>query len=254
MKKISLSIFALFFTTAFLAAQVVDHPEGIIYGGGRDVVLTCPPNSIFGQYPYTSGSWSTPISDVYHPTTGIFSAYYENFSQVNGEICKIDFWGLPWQNIGATWYPCTENPMTFRIKFFDGAGYPGNLVYTFDTQIIGASTGVVLLEAGGQTGELLYYETDLPLPLNLSSGYVSIQGISVQTTADCAFGWMNSPVGDLFGIYETPEGTFYSNQYNLSLCLGANCNTASIPLSNWALFIGIGLIVFFTVLRFRSAR
>lgn len=251
MKRSFLILFSLLISVALLSQN---YPQGTFNGGSRDAGVTCPVNSIFGQEPFTTDYWATPISDVFDPFDGLWVAHYENFSGLQGEICKVIFWGLPWQRISGTWFPCTENPMTFRISFFDGVGYPGNLVYTFDAPITGAATGVILLESGGQTGELLYYETELPQELVLSSGYISIQGISLQTPDDCGFGWMTSPTGDGFRIFETPQNTFYSSSDNLSLCLGTMCNMSTIPVANWALYLGLGFIVIFTVLRFRAIR
>jgi hypothetical protein len=251
MKRLTLTFLA-FSLIAFFATAQVNNPYGPGNANASRDFETCPQSSLFGQTPMPpTGGWTSPISDLINPTDGLYANYYENFSGVTGEICSLSFWGFPWQRT-SIWFPCNENPMTFRIRIYqNNSGNLGNLVVDFNADILGQGTGLTYVEAGGEIGELLYYFVQLPEPINLNSGWVSVQGISYKTPVNCAFGWMNSFQGDNLSFYESPAGSLYTVSYNFSLCLGTACETEQIPVSTWALILGGALIALFVFVRYR---
>ena len=136
---------------------------------------------------------------VSNPFNGEYFARYDNFTITEGSICYLKFWGMPWM-WDEFWYGCDENPMTFRIRFFEDIGLDiGNLVLSFDVELTGTPTGVFYFETGDdQYVELLEYKVNLPQKVNLKNGWVSVMGISVKSPQDCGFGWMGSPSGDAY--------------------------------------------------------
>ncbi|MCF6342557.1 MAG: hypothetical protein L3J31_07120, partial [Bacteroidales bacterium] len=141
---------------------------------------------------------------------------------------------------GIVWYYCTENPKYFEIVFYqDNAGTPGAVVATFNVSVTGQATGDSI--AGFP---VLKYSTTLPTAVSgLSAGWVSIQG---NPSGSCTFWWGESFTGD---------GLAFQNGSNLaadlSFCLYVS---PPIPISNWAILLGVFFIAAFTVYRFRRRR
>ena len=248
MKKITLLIAAFLSFSIVMIGQYYE-PSG--RGGALTDgdILKCSSQALYGQEPLSPASWRSPISDVSNPFNGEYFARYDNFTITEGSICYLKFWGMPWM-WDEFWYGCDENPMTFRIRFFEDIGLDiGNLVLSFDVELTGTPTGVFYFETGDdQYVELLEYKVNLPQKVNLKNGWVSVMGISVKSPQDCGFGWMGSPYGDAYSLREWPEGNFVYFEYDFSYCLG--CSNP-IPLSNWALGIGLFLIIAATFIRMR---
>ena len=74
-------------------------------------------NSLFEQVVQgeDSGTWFATASDE-----DIGLTWYEDFSDVYGDVCDIHFWGLIHDNV--TGEDCTEDPMEFEVRFFQPDG------------------------------------------------------------------------------------------------------------------------------------
>ncbi|MCF6170427.1 MAG: hypothetical protein L3J31_05885 [Bacteroidales bacterium] len=236
MKKLFiLSSLSLFGLLVFGQAQV----PSMIRGNGQEMPALapgtefyCTPDAFFGQDPISFGAFTSDVMSAF-----IVS---DNFTGISGDITSIDWWGLTLFWNGSNWDICTENPKNFEIIFYqDNAGTPGTVVAIFNALVTGQATGNTL--AGHP---ILKYSTTLPTAVSgLSSGWVSIQG-SPQGT--CSFLWEESSTGDLLALQNGSNiGT------DLAFCLYVSPH---IPLSNWAIILGIFLIAAFTVYRIRKRR
>ncbi|UCC30105.1 MAG: hypothetical protein JSU86_18145, partial [Phycisphaerales bacterium] len=172
---------------------------------------TCPSNTLFGQLPYLpSDAWIMGVSDT--DWVGGNAVRYESFAALNGPICDVHWWGIAYGTGG----PCTENPMTFIIKFYEnaaGALVPGNEVCSYTATVTGTLTGWPY-----SVGELLEYHVDLPTCCSLSTGWISIQATG--GSPDCWFWWTGSPDGNAQSCFH--DGTTLdcsASTYDLSVCL-----------------------------------
>ena len=233
MKKITITLFALMLGFGLIAQTQVpwmisDDNQNPMYGPGNEFI--CTTNAFFGQDPNTSNAYTSDINNLYQ--------VYDNFTGISSDIVTIDWWGATLLYNGV-WSVCTENPKSFEISFFqDNAGAPGTLVYSFTVSVTGQATGQTI------AGFPIYkFSADLPVAVTgLTNGWVSIFGAPA---GSCSFLWEESDTGDNIAFQNASSiGT------DLSFCLYGE--TPSIPLSNWALVIGLLLISGFIVVRFRT--
>lgn len=189
--------------------------------------LLCPENSMFSQLFAGNAAYTSDQDYGY--------IVYDNYS-VSGGFNTITFWGMIFSF--NTFSDCSDNPMDFRITFYqDNGGAIGAVDSFFDVTILG--------EFAYNWGGWSFYEftADLGTTMNLNNGWVSIEGTS---TGDfCVFLWGNSVDGDL-NAYQAGTGWFAED---LAYCLSMS---GVVPVSNWAVIIAIGLIVSFVVLRFKK--
>ena len=96
------------------------------------------------------------------------------------------------------------------------------------------------------------YDVTFPSSVSLATGWVSI--VKVNPGSDCIFAWLNTQSGDSrFGYNQYGASINYVTSFqDLSFCLTGS--TSSVPLSNWALAIGLLLISGFIVVRYRMKR
>jgi hypothetical protein len=133
-------------------------------------------------------------------------------------VSEIRFWGFNlWFNAG--WYLCTEDPMPFNITFYqDNAGSPGAVVATFNPTLTRLETNIQLF------GWPIYqYDFTLPTPVNLPSGWVSIQGAGDPL---CNFLWAVSATGGS-ALQQYPDNSMVQLGYTMSLCMLGSCDPAT---------------------------
>lgn len=183
---------------------------------GRSVVegpLTCPNNTIFSQpLIHPDSAWNAYTSDDQFPYL-----VYDNFGGLENPICDIHWWGLSllW-NDTTGWSVCDEDPMTFIITFYpnNDNNRPGPPACTYTVTL--SRTFV----AAWSPYVIYHWSTRLEPCCVLTSGWVSIQGSGgIPGTANCAFLWMTSPVGDQIGLQTYPDGTTYTISADLAFCL-----------------------------------
>ena len=157
----------------------------------------------------TAGSaddWTAGTSEV--DVQGANYLRAERFGGVAGGITAVDFRGLPLV-LSGSWTACAEDPVPFTITFYDLAMTPV------------ASYNATLTGVAGDVYAGLYpsmdYHFDLPAPLFLSTGHISIQAAGSNT---CWFLWMSSATGaDAASMLSTNGGAWTADTFDLNYCL-----------------------------------
>lgn len=235
---------ATFLSTSLLSiSQETKGPlstkeDGASVSTNRAIEIQCPPNSVFGQ-----------VGDT--PTLGYFSdngtlnnsqKMYDHFSGIVDDIEGIKFWGILWS--GGECY--TGGPVDFEISFYnDNAGAIGTLDQSFSVTI--TPTVTTWFVSGSS---LLEFEFNLPSPVSLNSGWVSVVRKNPGNSA-CVFAWANTSTGDeTFGWNELDGAYAYFTGDNLAFCLTGG--PLPVPISNWAILLGILLIGISLLVRYRK--
>jgi len=228
-KLITLSILIAF---AFaLSAQIVS-PGGISslgYGtvtesgnGSRDV-MSCPDGSLFSIVPQNS-------NNAYTSTLGAGYKCYQSYSGVADDIAVVTFWGV----FATGTLPTTAMP--FLIELCQPGSTPGAVVTTLTANLVGVSTGQFLMG---------YYQIGV-FTVDIPSTTLPAGWLSVQLQSSPSFYWLNTQAGA--GFPGLQNGTMLPER--LAMCLGGS--PEEVPVSNWALLIGIGFILIFAVVSFRK--
>ncbi len=240
MKTITfLTLTTFLFLSLSSIGQEAERPlsigEGKLITSDRDGELDCPANSIFSQSPVSS-------TNGYFSDEGTFGGSQNEFDLFYGlteDITGITFWGTMYD--GSDCY--TPGPMDFEISFYqDNAGAIGSLVQTFVVTVTPSETGSLLVGTS-----LLRFDVTLPSSISLASGWVSTVKQN-PGNAVCTFAWANTTTGDNSHAYNQYGGIYNYPDENLSFCLTGN---PPVPISNWAIIIGIFLIGTFMIIRFR---
>lgn len=164
-----------------------------ISGEGYVHISWADPGAIFDQSPsgmQGDNQWSMKTSDL---TENYLHA--EEFYSLVADIGSIDFWGINWYHDGTAWVPIeTEDPMDFSIIFYDSDvdGLPGTALQTYTPTLTRSTVSDSLFSQS----PVYKYHYDLPSPLSLTDGWVSIAGTSVGAPDDAWFLWSTSPLGD----------------------------------------------------------
>jgi hypothetical protein len=204
---------------------------------GRAGELDCSVNSIFSQPPVDM--YNGYFSD--ESTAWSEQKLFENFYGLTSPIGGITFWGILFN--GGDCYSGGSDD--FIVTFYqDNAGTVGTMVQSFSFSATPIVTGSIL--AGAQ---LLKYDLTIPSNVSLATGWVMVYRLNPGNT-NCVFAWANTTTGDNNIGYNQLGGDINYFADNLAFCLTGP--TESVPLSNWALIIGIGLILTFAVVRFRK--
>jgi hypothetical protein len=170
----------------------------------------CPPDTLYGQEVVVpSDFWAAYTSDQ---TPGYL--VYDNFSGLTESICDIRFWGTQgyWDN---GWANCSEDPMTFEIKFYqDAGGQPGTLACSYTVTLNGTYTGLVY--HGSIDWPLYEYNTALIPCCTLADGWISIQAVGGDPS--CWFLWMNG-YGPGDGAYQWDGVSLNAIPADMAFCL-----------------------------------
>jgi hypothetical protein len=234
MKKLTFSfILLLLFCFSSFGQNAVSLQD--IYGEniqGREIGdLTCPPGSIYSQLPDGINGW-----------TGNFGyIFYDNVLSVTGSAAtSVTFFLIE----SIEYEPLY---MDIIIKG-DNAGVPGNIKYAFYNVPVNKV-------ATGETSfgfPVFTYTYTFPSPINIVVGdWVGYYAYPITGGgfADAHHYWMTSSDGDGESYFDETSLVLYLNDF--SFCLGYESGPADIPLSGWAIAIGIALIVASTIIRYR---
>ncbi|MDD5088414.1 MAG: GEVED domain-containing protein [bacterium] len=171
----------------------------------------CPAGSIFSQPPYNAADqWTAFLSDRRDQGTNYEYYVFDEYS-VAEPICDVHWWGITVSASGV----CTEDPMTFEIKFYaDNSGMPD---YTVPACTYTATvTGTAVATWGTYT--LYSYSVNLDPCCTQLSGWVSIEGVSDPNT--CWFYWAASPIGNAYSLaYRPGTPAWYFRYYDAAICL-----------------------------------
>ena len=169
---------------------------------------TCPQGSLFSLEPDLD-DWAVVTSEE---DPGYVAFQY--FSDVNGLIGGITFWG---GNLiySSGWSACNdEDPMPFIIEFYtDDNGVPGDFVTSFSASISRIDTQIPV----GAYGNFYLYSLEFDEAIALSSGWVAIQGQT--STPDCWFMWAGTYEGVGTPYLQWDGTAFDIGDYALSMCL-----------------------------------
>jgi len=234
MKKIALILSMILFGTSLYSQQGVSNElrdESANTTDGIGTEFFCETAADYGQDPV---NYFAITSDLYFPYK-----VYDDFYGVTGNIYEVDFWGIT-AFFDGFFNSCTENPKSFEIAFYENdGGSIGTMVASYNVTVMGYGTGNFL-----DVHEIYKYSTPIYPPVTgLSDGWMSVQGNPISS---CQFLWSASASGN---------GTSYQEgsgwrEDDLAFCIYA-ATPEDIPLSNWALGLGIFLIVVATVIRMR---
>lgn len=168
--------------------QMEEKNQTLNLSKSSSFAVGCPNHALFGQ-PFqvpTDTNWIASTSD--NGATGSILVF-DNFTNT-GSINKISFWGINGYYTDDRWFVCYESPMEFQIKFFtDNNGFPGDEVASYSVSCVGNQTGLIYRGAF----ELYQYYADLPEPVEIETGWITIQGID--GNPECWFEWMSSADG-----------------------------------------------------------
>ena len=253
MKKTRFSILVMI--SLFLSISLLtfgqDQPElgssseqGSFLSPGRDIGgLECLPNSLYSQAPVNSdnGYFSDDETTFWNQTI------FDSYSGVTEVIGGITFWGqaVDYPSLGDCYTPGAD---TFDIIFYqDDAGTVGASVKSYTVIVTPTVTG-----ANVGPLSILRFDVTFPSPLYLENGWVSIVKKN-PANEDCLFAWVNTTTGDdVIGYTNNLTGgqIYYSSGVNVSFCL-VEGTPPPVPISNWAIILGVLLIGTFIVVRYR---
>lgn len=229
MKKLLLTILSLALTVSIMAQQApASARKGTLPPPGRDNEFVCQAGSVFSQvYPVHDNGIYCQAGYGYYLVADNYSA--------TAPFSTFRFWG-------GDYYGCTLAPTEpFTVIIYNGDPSAGGTP-VFTSTLPGTVTPIGVISFGNTP----LYQIDINLGTTITqlNGWIGVTRIN--PSCDVAFGWTS----DLAGNSLSYDGTWVSTESNLMFCLGGG--NEEVPVSDWALYIGLGLILVFTVVRFRK--
>jgi hypothetical protein len=220
-------LISLMLSSQFLSAQdIISSPDFNGDVSRSTAVFDCPIPNVFCYAPENSTTGYT--SDE---TTGF--KCYQSFSGASGSFSTVTVWGV------HTSTPSGDRELL--VEIYEAGNTPGNIISTTTATVTPVSTGELII------GFPVYlYTISLPTTLSITEGWVSVQATNGGTPT---FYWVNTLASPSFPAYQT--GPAPLNPEGLAMSLGGE--TAQVPISNWAILIGIMLIGAFIVVRYRRS-
>jgi hypothetical protein len=237
--------------TAFILALLISFTSAFSQGGQ---IVSQSERPVEVSYPGTDDSHLLYSQMVPGPFSAVASQIFPDFSlcalQSADDFVVAGSWTI--DRIEFIGTPMGDPSALFDVVIFDdNNGFPGSEVYHV--------SGQAFTEIGG------VYEILLAAPAVLESG---THWISVMPVMDFSlYGqWFWQPnelptINNAFKFRDPCDllvngWTTWVEGIQLNgstdLCFALYGSSAQIPLSNWALFIGLALIIGFTVIRFRK--
>ena len=208
-----------------LNLQGQEQQSVITFNGNNNMTkdqVPCPPNTLY-YHTYTDIGGFTSY-------TGFgFKVHDQLEATPAAAISEVTFYGI---------FDATPG-RTFEIAFYaDNAGLPGTPIATYNTFLAGVNTGEIV---GGY--QLYSYTYTLPASVSLISGdWLSVQALD----GGNAWYWVMATGGDGC-VFQTIIGT-RCDYGDAAFCLGGG---EAVPVSPWALGIGIALIGAAVIFRYR---
>jgi len=237
MKRITITLIVLMLGFGLMAQNLssfvsVDSPNA-----NRDNEYQCLSGSVFSQ--------TYPSSDrAYYGDDGFKYSRVADDYVASSSFSNIRFWGV--NSIGDYTLGATE---TFIIRFYGNnsttPSIPGTELYSF----IVSATPVDLGINFGAYGTIYQLDIDFGTTVTLLEGWVSITRHNQSDNKKFAAIAVTDVTGNMRS-YDNIEGEWIQGVHgNLMFCLGG---TPAVPISNWALVIGVLLISGFIVVKFRT--
>jgi len=228
MKKIALTLFMVFFTLMVFPQKAMIDTPGSASRFTHD--FTCMPEYVYSQIPADLNS------GVFGDIGYVYSKVAEDY-MATGPFNTMKFWGY------RVLYPVES----FLIEVYDGVpGQAGTqVIHTFNVNLTPVATTYY-----SATGYQVYeFTVEFGTNITQLNGWISISRTTLPYVD--AFRWAcYIDSGSNCLSYDTGASNWIFNTALPAFCLGT---AAEIPVSNWALFIGLGLILAFTIIRFRKA-
>ncbi len=223
------SIFLLFIGFCCIAVAAAQDSQSVYVITGqtasnRDVTdLSCPSASNYSHLPDNSGALGT--------NKGVM-AFDEIEITPFGAVVSITFWMAEL---------VVQDPLTVDIVFkHDAGGVPGTTFASFlSVPLSGNYTG----ETFGGGFPVIEYNYLFPTGVSVTAG--DWVGIADYPDDSHHHAWISSADGNN-SCYVYDLG--YTQDYDLAFCLGP---ASEVPVSGWAIYTAIFLILAFVALRFR---
>ncbi len=187
-------------------------------------VTECPVDDIYSQVvdlPGNPNGLTVALADS--SNLGIFQRWDKFVIPGGTDICDLHWWGVHLGFSGGFINCETEDPMTFRIRFYpDSTNNRPRLSHTFERIVTLNRTPMNVqysLNGPPQPAQGYYYSVDFDTCVTLDSGWVSIQGTSA-ASPNCLFYWITSG-GSTGGQswLKNGAGALTTQAFNLSMCL-----------------------------------
>lgn len=145
-----------------------------------------------------------PEATPYVSNAGPGYYIYDSFDGVTEPITGLRFWGFTAKETSSGWPACDREPNDFEVIFYadNGQGEPGDVLYQE------AFPGLDGQYTGQQFNEydILDYAVTFAQPLEISSGWLSVRGV---TDGDCWFLWNGSEADDNLCLQYNPDTAAY---------------------------------------------
>jgi hypothetical protein len=230
MKK-NLLFLSLVMTFSVIIAQ--DKPRtpnlGNYTPSSRDNEYVCMPDAVYSQvYPSLENLYYCQNDYTWYMAADDYSA--------SAPFSTLRIWG-------GDFYSCSLAPTeSFDIKIWDDAPWDsGNLIYS---QTISGTTTFIGVNIGAT--DIYQVDFDLGTTITQLTGWIGV----TRNNASCSEGFAWAFGNWYSGNSVIFDGSWYAGESDMMMCLG-NTTPTEVPVSNWALFIGLGLILAFAVIRFR---
>jgi hypothetical protein len=203
----------------------------------------CSLQSLFGQPPYLLGITGFPSATFPDGTTFMV---VDNFSGIANPVAGVTFWGIFQNGLGEVVVPAA--PMHFRIYFF-GDFVGGDTLYRADLYLTAQSE-----LTGGMP--VCRFDASFPAPVNLpANGYFSVIQVIEPGPDFFSFYWIASMNGDMMStVYLIQFGMIINSDlvpFDWAFCMNQDL-AQEVPLYNWAVIIGLLLIMVTFFIRYRK--
>jgi hypothetical protein len=158
--------------------------EGTAEGNTEGEYLqNCPAGVTSSQPPAPLDS---PNSGAYGSDVLLGDYRVERFSGMTAPIVTVRWWGVGIDS--GTFGPCTRTDNQFILRFYEGS------LFTLGTLVSEQTVSATQESTGEQVSNrtIVRHRADLPVPVDLGDGWLSIQGSG---DTSCAFYWYRSDVG-----------------------------------------------------------
>jgi hypothetical protein len=187
--------------------------EGVAsYAGNYGLLITTEEIEHVDYYSFQTvhtpdDSWSAGTS--HNNGDGIDYLRADRFGE-SGEITALQVFGLR-LTCPAGWSPCTEDPMSFAVTFYEDGMIPGAAVCNYLLEVSPEATGDLFANF-----QLFEFNLDLPTPCDLTQGWVSVQSYSY-----CYFLWMSGCGADGMSALSRDGGAWgtYDSDFDLAYVL-----------------------------------
>jgi len=229
MKKL---LFTLFFTTSVFMLMAQQTPAAGFSGANpndasREILAACDSEKGTFDFPFTENGITVTGSG-----TGTFQNYAPGWSSC-GITCKPNcIW------IGLS------GPGTYTNTFSEPVN---NMIYN----LTGTDAGeIITITTNAGTPSITYTDGLCPSLWSISGNVITCTGNYDSYVSGGRF--LITSTSNFTSVTFSHPGTLNGTVVTMCFDQVLNPPDPEVPVSNWALFIGIGLILVFTVVRFRK--